>query len=131
MSNIVGKVGLKIVTIAIGIPVGILAKKGVEQAWLAVRPDDPPRRPRDPNTRLGDAIGWAALSAVGVTATQLLTRRWSAKVWRALTGAEPRARRPATGPAPAHRRRPANRRRRPRPLMDGRVSGRTGRAARS
>ena len=89
MANIVGKVGLKLVTIAIGIPVGILAKKGVEQAWLAVRPDDPPRRAKDPNARLGDAIGWAALSAVGVAITQLLTRRWSARVWRALTGAEP------------------------------------------
>ncbi len=89
MANIVGKVGWRLVTIAIGIPVGIVAKKGVERAWLAARPDDPPRRAKDPNTRLADALGWAALSAVGVAATQLITRRWATTVWRALTGAEP------------------------------------------
>jgi hypothetical protein len=89
MANIVGKIGWRITTIAVGIPIGIAAKKGVERAWLAARPDDPPHRPKDPNARIGDALGWAALSAVGIAATQLLTRRWATAVWRALTGAEP------------------------------------------
>ena len=89
MANIVGKVGWRLVTVAIGIPVGIVAKKAVERAWLAARPDDPPRRAKDPNTRFADALGWAALSAVGVAATQLITRRWATALWRALTGAEP------------------------------------------
>jgi hypothetical protein len=89
MANMVGRIGWRITTIAVGIPVGIVAKKAVERAWLAARPDDPPHRAKDPNTQLGDALGWAALSAVGIAATQLLTRRWAAAVWRSLTGAEP------------------------------------------
>jgi len=96
MANIAGKLGLKVVTIAIGIPVGILAKRAVEKAWLAARPEDPPRKPNDPDVSWGDALGWAALSAVGVAVADLVTTKGAASVWRSLTGGEPAAK-----PAPA------------------------------
>jgi hypothetical protein len=89
MANLVGKLGWKITTIAIGIPVGIAAKKGVDRAWAAARPDKPPRGAKDPDVTWGDALGWAALSAVGVAVAELVTMKGASTVWRTLVGAEP------------------------------------------
>jgi len=69
--------------------VGILARKGVERLWLAARPSDPPHAPSEPGVRWTDAVGWAALTAVGVAAAELITLKGAAEVWRTLTGSEP------------------------------------------
>jgi hypothetical protein len=89
MANFVGNLGWKITTIAVGIPVGIAAKKGVERAWTAARPDRPPRAAKDPNVSWGDALGWAALSAVGAAVAQLVTMKGASTLWRRLVGVEP------------------------------------------
>lgn len=89
MANIAGKIGLKVVTIAVGIPVGIATKKLIERGWTTLRPDDPPRKPSDPNVRWTDALGWAALSAAGVVAADLLARRGAESIWRTVLGTEP------------------------------------------
>ena len=89
MPNIVRNIGWKITTIAIGIPVGIAAKKGVDRAWAAARPDKPPRAAKDPDVSWGDALGWAALSAVGVAVAELVTMKGASTIWRSLVGAEP------------------------------------------
>lgn len=95
MSNVAGKIGLKILTIAVGIPVGIATKKIVERVWVAARPDDPPRKPSDRDAQWTDAMVWAALSAAGVVAADVLTRRGAEKTFRALTGVEPPAPKPS------------------------------------
>ncbi len=100
MANIVSKLGLRIVTLVVGIPLGIASKKLVEKIWTAARPDDPPRAPSDPDASWADALSWAALSAVGVALAQLLTGRAAASAWRSLTGAEPPAKKQS--PAAAH-----------------------------
>jgi hypothetical protein len=87
--SVVDKAGWRIVTVIVGIPVGILTKKGVERAWAAARPGDPPRKAKDPAARWGDVLGWAALSAVGVAVAELVTAKGAATVWRSLVGAEP------------------------------------------
>jgi len=89
MANVVGSIVWKVTTIAVGIPVGIAAKKGVERAWVAARPDQPPRAAKDPNVSWADAVGWAALSAAGVAIAQLVTMKGASRVWRKLVGAEP------------------------------------------
>jgi hypothetical protein len=86
---VAGKIGLKVMSIAIGIPVGIVTKKVVERAWLAVRPEDPPRKPSEPEVRWADALGWAALSAVGIVVAELVTRRTAEVAYHALTGLQP------------------------------------------
>ena len=83
------KIGLKVMSLVIGIPVGIATKKFVEQAWLLVRPDNPPRRPSEANVHWGDAVSWAALSATGIVVSELLTRRSAEMAFRAITGSEP------------------------------------------
>jgi hypothetical protein len=89
MANLAGKVVMKALTIAVGIPVGVVTKKSIETVWSTTHPDDPPRKPKDPNVRWRDAIGWAALSAVGVVAADLITRRGAEEVWRIVLGTEP------------------------------------------
>ncbi|SOD75188.1 uncharacterized protein DUF4235 [Jatrophihabitans sp. GAS493] len=73
----------------IAIPVGIAVSKSIAQVWITARPDNPPRRPTDPNVSWGDAAGWAALSAVGVAVGQLITTKGATTLWRGLTGDEP------------------------------------------
>ncbi|MDT4893912.1 MAG: hypothetical protein QOE97_2947 [Pseudonocardiales bacterium] len=89
MANIAGKISMKMLTIAVGIPVGIVTKKVVEQTWTTVRPDDPPRKPTQAGAKWGDAIAWGALSAVGVVAADMFTRKGAEGAWRFLIGTEP------------------------------------------
>jgi hypothetical protein len=86
---VAGKIGMKLMSAAIGIPVGIASKKLVERTWLAVRPQDPPRKPSEPGVRWVDALGWAALSAVGIVVGELITQSGAKAAYRALTGSEP------------------------------------------
>ena len=76
-------------SIVVGIPVGIVTKKVVERAWLTVRPDDPPRKPNEADVHWSDAVTWAALSGVGIVLADLITRRSSEVAYRAITGSEP------------------------------------------
>jgi uncharacterized protein DUF4235 len=89
MANIVGKIGWRITTLAVGIPVGIAVKKVIDRAWTVARPDRPPRGAKDPNASFADAVSWAALSAAGVAVTQLATTKGARTLWRKLVGAEP------------------------------------------
>jgi hypothetical protein len=83
------KIGIKLMTVVIGIPVGMVTKKVVERVWLAARPDNPPRKPSDSGVQWADALGWATLSAAGIVVADLLTRRSAEAAFKALTGSEP------------------------------------------
>lgn len=89
MANLVGKIGMKITTILVGIPVGVATKKAVERTWATVRSEETPRKPNERGVRWGDAISWAALSAAGVVAADLITRRSAEMIYRAVMGVEP------------------------------------------
>jgi hypothetical protein len=83
------KIAMKMISVVVGIPVGIATKKVVERTWLAFRPDDPPRKPSEPDVHWVDAIGWGALSAAGIVAAELLTRRSSEAAYKAIIGSPP------------------------------------------
>jgi Protein of unknown function (DUF4235) len=83
------KIGMKLVSIVIGIPVGIVTKKVVERTWSAARPEHPPRKPTERDVRWADAIGWAALSATGIVIAELVTRRSAEAAYKAITGSPP------------------------------------------
>ena len=89
MASIAGRLGMKIMTIAVGIPIGIASKKAVERIWLTLRPEDPPRKPSESGVRWKDAIALGALSSAGVVAADLITRRGAESAWRAIIGTEP------------------------------------------
>jgi hypothetical protein len=89
MANFAGKLGMRVLTIAVGIPVTRATKKVVTRTWIAARPHNPPREPGDPRSRWVDAMGWAALTAAGAVAAKMAARRGAEASYRALTGLEP------------------------------------------
>ena len=80
------KLGVRILTVVIGIPVAIAIRKVVDRAWRAARPDNPARRPADAGVRWGDAVAWAALSAAGLVVADLVARRSAEAAYEAITG---------------------------------------------
>ena len=89
MADAAGKIVLKILTIAISIPVTRAVAKVIERAWLAARPDNPPRTPTDAEVRWADALAWAALSAAGIVVAKLITQRGAESAYRAVLGTPP------------------------------------------
>ncbi|SHH40195.1 Protein of unknown function [Jatrophihabitans endophyticus] len=85
------KITMKLITVSISVPVTMATKKAVEKTWLAVRPDDPPRKAKDADVTWADALAWAALSAAGLVVADLVSRRGAESVYRTLTGSEPPA----------------------------------------
>ncbi|MGN6609411.1 MAG: DUF4235 domain-containing protein [Jatrophihabitans sp.] len=76
-------------TTLIGIPVGIVVQRAVEKTWFAAHPEDPPKLVADRSAKWSDALAWAALSAAGLAATEIVTRRVAEAGFRAITGSEP------------------------------------------
>ena len=66
---------MKLITIAIGIPVGIATKKTVERTWAAARPDDTPRKPNESGVHWGDAISGPRSPLRASWLADLLTRK--------------------------------------------------------
>lgn len=83
------KIGMKVISLAVGIPVSIATRKVVQATWSAARPQQPTTDPESHDARWGDAIAWAALSAAGIVLAELVTRRGSEAAYRAVTGLEP------------------------------------------
>lgn len=88
MANVGGKIALKIVTVAVSIPIGIATRKAVERIWVAAGPDRP-RRASDDGVAWADAIGWAVLTGAGMAVADLLTRKGAEEVYRTVLGVEP------------------------------------------
>jgi hypothetical protein len=88
MANIGGKISMKVLTIAVGIPVGIITRKAVEQIWVAAGPDRP-HKADDDGVQWADAIAWAALTAIGMVVADLATRKGAEEVYRTVLGVEP------------------------------------------
>lgn len=88
MANVAGKMGMKVLTIVVGIPVGIVTRKVVERIWIAAGPDRP-RQATDAEVQWADAIGWAALTAIGMVVADLVTRKGAEEVYRVAFAKEP------------------------------------------
>jgi hypothetical protein len=80
------KVGIKLMTVVIGIPVGIATRKLVERTWRSFRPDSPAPNAAATGVKWSDAIGYAALTAAGLAVTDLVARRGAAVAYEAITG---------------------------------------------
>ena len=89
MADAASKLTMKVLTVLIGIPVGKATKKAVNAAFAATKGDESTRDPQSARVRWVDALGWAALSAVGVTLAQLATRKGAEHAFRAVTGTPP------------------------------------------
>lgn len=86
---VAAKITMKLITVAVSVPVTMVSKRLVEKAWLAARPDNPPRKAKDADVTFADAVTWGAMSAVGLVAADLIGRRGAEAVYRTLIGTEP------------------------------------------
>jgi hypothetical protein len=88
MANTGGKISMKVLTIALSIPIGIATRKVVETVWVAAGPKDE-EKVKSEGTQWADAIGWAALTAIGMAVADLATRKAAQETYRTVFGIEP------------------------------------------
>jgi hypothetical protein len=55
--------------------VGFVVRKLITVAWTKATGKEPPAHPEDPQVALGEALGWALLTAVGAESARLLATR--------------------------------------------------------
>jgi hypothetical protein len=80
------KISVKVLTLAIGIPVGIVTRKLVERTWQATGPGSRPRKPTEDGVAFADAVAWGALSAVGIVVADMITRRSAEAAYEMISG---------------------------------------------
>jgi hypothetical protein len=59
-----------------------LTRKTITMAWTRTTGKQPPAHPEDPQVRLGEALGWAIITGVGVEAARLLATRAASRKFR-------------------------------------------------
>ena len=89
MADAASKLTMKILTVIVSIPVTKATKKAVDAAFAATKGDESTRDPKSARARWTDALGWAVLSAAGVTIAQLATRKGAEHAFRAVMGTQP------------------------------------------
>ena len=89
MANAASKSTVKILTIAIGIPVGMTSRRLVARIWATARPAAKVRRETQSGPSWGDTLGWALLSTTGIVVTELVSRTAAETAYRAVLGIEP------------------------------------------
>jgi hypothetical protein len=89
MAGAGSRIGMRLLTTLIGIPVGLVTKRVVDKTWQAARPEDPPKDVKDTKAKWTDAVGWAALSAAGLALTEIATRKGAETAYRKVFGSEP------------------------------------------
>ena len=80
---------MKILTLLLSIPITRAVEAAVAKVWKTARPGSPSTDAHRPETKAGDAIGYAALTAAAAVAAQLLTRKASEKSYERLMGEPP------------------------------------------
>ncbi len=54
-------------------------RKAITAIWTKATGKEPPAHPEDPQVALGEALGWAVITGVGVEAARLLATRATAR----------------------------------------------------
>jgi uncharacterized protein DUF4235 len=84
-----GKFGYKILA-SIGAALSAnVARKMLSTGWKTATGNEPPANPENPDQRIGEAIGWAAISAGVIAAARVLAQRKVAATWRNASGVLP------------------------------------------
>lgn len=89
--NVISKLLFKVMRILVAIPVAKAVSRLVDKSWQAARPRDPQHDPKRHDTKIADALTWAAITGVGAAATKVITSKGAAEMWRVVIGTEPPA----------------------------------------
>ena len=77
-SSFASKIGGTVAAMA----AAFVARKLIKVAWTRATGKEPPTHPEDPQVALGEALGWAIITGVGVEAARLLATRVAARRFR-------------------------------------------------
>jgi lysylphosphatidylglycerol synthetase-like protein (DUF2156 family) len=71
--------GTRVVGGVAAMAAAFVMRKVITTVWTKTTGKEPPAHPEDPQVALGEAMGWAILTGVGVEAARLLATRAAAK----------------------------------------------------
>jgi hypothetical protein len=72
-------IGARLIGSLAALAAGFFMRKLITSVWTKTTGKEPPAHPEDPQVALGEAMGWAILTGVGVEAARLLATRAAAK----------------------------------------------------
>ena len=68
-------IGTRVVGGLAAMCVAFLMRKVITAVWTRTTGKEPPAHPEDPQVALGEALGWAVVTAVGAESARLLATR--------------------------------------------------------
>lgn len=90
MAGVAAKIGYKIVGGLVGLVVGTVVRKALEEGWSVVRGSEPPNDPAGRATApLSEALMWTVASGAAFAVGKLVAERGAAGVWVRATGSLP------------------------------------------
>ncbi len=87
--NFAAKLLYRVLTVALSVPIAKVIRALTNKAWVAARPNDPPKDPKKADVGWSDALIWAAIAGVGTALAKVLSTKGAAGTWRAIVGTEP------------------------------------------
>ena len=79
MADKPGNFGSRAVGGAAAVAAGFATRKVMTLAWKRITGKEPPVHPEDPEVRLAEAVGWAAVTAVAMSTARLLATRMATR----------------------------------------------------
>jgi hypothetical protein len=91
----VGSIVWKVLGTGSAVLAATVAEKALKAIWRTAAGAEPPAVPENPDTRWGEAVGWALLSGAVIGLARLAATRRAAAYYRRSTGELPKALRPS------------------------------------
>ncbi len=79
MADKPGNFGSRAVGGVAAVAAGFATRKAMTLAWKRITGKEPPAHPEDPEVRLAEAVGWAAMTAVAMSTARLLATRMATR----------------------------------------------------
>jgi hypothetical protein len=74
-----GNFGSRAVGGVAALAAGFATRKAMTLAWKRITGKEPPEHPEDPEVRLAEAVGWAAMMGVAMATARLLATRMATR----------------------------------------------------
>jgi hypothetical protein len=67
--------GTRVISGVAAMVAAFIVRKAISAMWTKATGKEPPAHPEDPQVALGEALGWAVITGVGVESARLLATR--------------------------------------------------------
>jgi Protein of unknown function (DUF4235) len=72
-------IGTRVIGGIAAMAAAFVVRKAITAVWVRTTGKEPPAHPEDPQVGLGEALGWAVVTAVGAESARLLATRAATK----------------------------------------------------